>query len=185
MTWAVTKAKTLAYPTLWWNMLLGRVLKLRNWWDPVNEQIVLGAYPFESDVPGLANMGVTSVLNTCAEYPGPADQYKQYDIEQCRVPTVDFVHPTLESIEKGVEFIDREIAKGGKVYVHCKAGRGRSATVVACWLMKHKGMTAEQAQAYLLQKRPQVNPRIKNRTGVKQFEAKLRLDRTPAQGDPS
>ena len=51
--------------------------------------------------------------------------------------------------------------------------------------MKHKGMTAEEAQAYLLQKRPQVNPRIKNRTAVKQFEAKLRLDRTTVQDNPS
>lgn len=185
MTWAVFKARCLAYPTLWWNMLLGRVMKLRNWWDPVDDQIVLGAYPFEADVPGLADMGVTSVLNTCAEYPGPAEQYKRFDIEQCRVPTVDFVHPTLASIEKGVEFIDRAIAKGGKVYVHCKAGRGRSATVVVCWLMKHKGMTADEAQAYLLKKRPQVNPRIKNRAGVKQYEAKLQRDQADGPNQPA
>ena len=178
MTWAVLKAKTLAYPTLWWNMLLGRLLKIRNWWDPIDDQVVLGAYPFATDVPDLAKMGVTSILNTCAEYPGPVDQYQTYDMVQFRLPTVDFTHPTLDNIEKGVAFIDSEIAKGHKVYVHCKAGRGRSATIVACWLMKQKGMTAEQAQAFLLKKRPQVNPRIKNRKGVQQYEAKLQATQT-------
>ncbi|MCH2183290.1 MAG: dual specificity protein phosphatase family protein [Mariniblastus sp.] len=180
MKWSVLKAKLLAYPTLAWNMLLGRILKVRNWSDPVDDQIVLGAYPFDADIPGLAQSGVTSVLNTCEEYPGPVGLYGQYKIEQCRVPMVDFTHPSLANIEKGVDFIEREIAKGGKVYVHCKAGRARSATIVLCWLMKQKGMTAEEAQAYLLKKRPQVNPRIMNRKGVREFEAKLNRERVTA-----
>ncbi|MFV1967705.1 MAG: dual specificity protein phosphatase family protein, partial [Pirellulaceae bacterium] len=37
-----------------------------------------------------------------------------------------------------------------------KAGRGRSATMVLCWLVAKKGMTPEQAFAFLKQKRPHV-----------------------------
>ena len=32
--------------------------------------------------------------------------------------------------------IDRERANKHCVYVHCKAGKGRSATVVACYVIK-------------------------------------------------
>ena len=178
MSWPVLKAKLLAYPTLWWNMLLGRVLKVRNWWDSIDDQVVLGAYPFAQDVPQLEQLGVGSVVNTCAEYPGPIDQYKRCNIDQLRVPTVDFTHPSLASIETAVDYMDQEIAKGHKVYVHCKAGRGRSATVVACWLMKNKGLSAQEAQDHLLKKRPQVNARIKDRPVVQQYEAKIRANRT-------
>ena len=183
--WSVLRAKLLAYPTLAWHMLLGRVLKVRNWSDPVDDQLILGAYPFDRDIPSLAKSGVTSVLNTCEEYPGPVELYDQYKIHQCRVPMVDFTHPSLANIERGVEFIEEEIAKGGKVYVHCKAGRARSATIVLCWLMKYRGMTAQEAQAYLLKKRPQVNPRIMNRMGVREFEEKLEETRTAKEATPA
>ena len=169
MSWPVLKAKLLAYPTLWWNMLLGRVLKVRNWWDSIDDQVVLGAYPFAQDVPQLEQLGVGSVVNTCAEYPGPIDQYKRCNIDQLRVPTVDFTHPSLASIETAVDYMDQEIAKGHKVYVHCKAGRARSATVAMCWLIRHRGMSPEQAQTLLLEKRPHINRFVYARPVVVEF----------------
>jgi atypical dual specificity phosphatase len=47
-----------------------------------------------------------------------------------------FEAPPQEILLDGVEFINRTISKGGVVYVHCKAGRSRSAALVACYLMK-------------------------------------------------
>lgn len=37
------------------------------------------------------------------------------------------------------------IAKGDKVLVHCHAGRQRSATIVACWLMKERRIPYREA----------------------------------------
>jgi len=71
-------ARTIFYPTLWWNMLLGRWLKVRNWWDEVDDEIVLGAFPFASDVKGLANIGVKGVVNTCEEYGGPTPHWTTF-----------------------------------------------------------------------------------------------------------
>ena len=164
------KARTVFYPTLWWNMLLGRVLKVRNWWDPIDEFVVLGAFPFASDVPKLAEAGIKGVVNTCEEYAGPFAQYERHGIEQFRMPTIDFTHPKLDDVSRAVDFMDTQIEQGHKVYVHCKAGRGRSATVAICWLMKNKGMSAAEAQAFLLTKRPHVNPRLPERPVVQEFE---------------
>jgi protein-tyrosine phosphatase len=47
-----------------------------------------------------------------------------------------FEAPPQEMLLEGVEFMNNTVSKGGVVYVHCKAGRSRSAALVACYLMK-------------------------------------------------
>jgi atypical dual specificity phosphatase len=166
------KARLFFLPTLGWNLLLGRVLATRHWWDEIDPTVWLGALPFRSDVKKLAQVGVTAVVNTCEEYAGPVAEYEKFGIRQLRIPTVDFTHPTLADVEKAVEFIENQRRNGGKVYVHCKAGRGRSATVVACWLIAAKGLNRQQAQRLLSERRPHVNPRIGDRPVVKEFESR-------------
>ena len=50
--------------------------------------------------------------------------------------TVDFKPPSLPTIQEGLTIIEQMKANGHSVYVHCKAGKGRSAVVVACYLIK-------------------------------------------------
>lgn len=58
-------------------------------------------------------------------------------VEQLKLPTPDFIaSPSPEFIDKGVAFILNHRRQQNSVYVHCKAGRTRSATIVACYLMK-------------------------------------------------
>lgn len=170
------KARLIFYPTLWWNMLLGRCLKVRNWWDEVDSDVIIGAFPFARDVKRMASEGVGAVVNTCEEYGGPVDQYTEHDIRQLRIPTVDFTHPSLTDVERAVDFMVQQIEEGRRVYVHCKAGRARSATVVLCWLIRCKQITAEEGQALLLKARPHVNPRLPSRPVVQQFAAKYLKD---------
>lgn len=162
--------RLLFLPTLLWNVLLGRLLHVRQWWHELaGEPIILGALPFTSDLPRLHHLGVTGVINMCVEFPGPIAQYDRMGIEQLWLPTVDFTPPELENIVRGVEFIDRHTEAGGKVYVHCKAGRGRSATVVLCWLIHRRHLTPEQAAAYLAEQRPHINKGLADREVVKEF----------------
>lgn len=164
------KARIVFYPTLAWNMILGRWLKVRNWWDRIDTHVVLGALPFARDVPIMASEGVGAVVNTCEEYAGPVEQYQEYDIQQMRMPTIDFTHPSFEDVCRAVEFIEKNVDDGKSVYIHCKAGRARSATVVICWLMKAKQISSEEAQRWLIEKRPHVNPHLTSRPVVQQFE---------------
>lgn len=41
--------------------------------------------------------------------------------------------------------MEETLETGKNVYVHCNAGKGRSATVVICYLMKHKGWTPRES----------------------------------------
>ena len=172
MSWNWIVARTIFYPTLCWNMLLGRWLKVRNWWDEVDPNVIVGAFPFARDVSKMAEAGVGAVVNTCEEYAGPVEQYEKYDIRQLRIPTVDFTHPSFDDVQKAVNFMVEQIKDGRKVYVHCKAGRARSATVVLCWLIQTQGLNAEEGQDLLLRCRPHVNPRLTERPVVQQFENK-------------
>lgn len=163
-------ARSIFYPTLGWNLLLGKCLKLRNWWDVIDDQIILGALPFKADVPALATAGVTGVVNTCEEYSGPRGEYQRLGIEQFHMPTVDFTHPRFDDVCRAVDFIQQHANQQGKVYIHCKAGRARSATVAMCWLIKSRQLPAEVVQKRLSAKRPHINPRIYQRPVVQQFE---------------
>ena len=50
--------------------------------------------------------------------------------------TVDFQPPSLGNIRQSLEVIDQVKTTGNSVYLHCKAGKGRSAVVAACYLIK-------------------------------------------------
>lgn len=168
------KARLVFYPTLGWNMLLGRWLKTRNWYDSISPHVIVGAFPFRRDIAGLAEAGVRAVVNTCEEYGGPTQEYGQHGIEQFHMPTIDFTHPAYDDVVKAVEFIEANVSDEKTVYIHCKAGRGRSATVAICWLMKHYGLSGSDAQKLLLEKRPHVNARLTQRPVVQRFEASLK-----------
>ncbi len=152
---------------MFWTILLGRVLKLRNWWDEVDDCVILGAIPFYSDVRSLKELGVKCIINLCAESEGPVTLYEKYNIDYFALPTTDFTCPNIENIEKGVSIIQKY--ENQKVYVHCKAGRGRSATIVYCWLVCCRKYSLEHAMELLILKRPQVNRKLYKREIVKKY----------------
>ncbi|MBA62700.1 MAG: phosphatase [Planctomycetaceae bacterium] len=178
-------ARILFPTTLAWNFLLGRILKIRNWWDFIDEHVIVGAFPFPFDVDKMAAEGVRAVVNTCNEYDGPVAQYEKHSIEQLHIPTIDFTSPSLENVKQGVAFVSRHVELGNTVYIHCKAGRGRSATVAICWLMAAKSMNPSQAQKHLLDHRSHVHSTLPERDVVKQFWNELLQSESQQASDDS
>lgn len=164
-------ARSIYYPTLGYNALLGRVLKVRHWWDHVDHQVILGARPLGRDPDRFAEIGVTGVVNMCEEMAGPVAAYERCGITQLWLPTVDFNHPVRDFVEQGADFIQDHVERDGKVYVHCKAGRARSATIVLWWLVKHRKKTPEEAQEIILAARPHSNPRVYLRPVIQELVA--------------
>lgn len=164
-------ARSVFYPTLAWNYSLARILRVRNWWDFIDDHVIVGAFPFAMDVPKMHSAGVRAVVNTCEEYPGPRQAYEQHGIEQLWIPTTDFTHPKLHDVQQAVDFIQQHCEDQQTVYIHCKAGRARSATIALCWLIKHRSMSPEQGQALLLKHRAHINPRLTERPVVREFHS--------------
>lgn len=165
-------ARFLFYPTLILNIVLCKALGLRNWYDQIDECVILGALPSGNGVSELKKMGVRAVLNLCDEYAGPEEAYSANGIKYLRLPTIDYTSPSLETVSEGVSFIERCVSRRDLVYVHCKAGRGRSATVILCWLVKAKKISPLEAMEFLLKRRPQVNKNLHKRRVVGKFVSK-------------
>lgn len=147
---------------------------LNSLFSEITEHCYLGCLPTPSDVKKLDEVGIKNVVNMCAEYFGPRKTYKKYQIKQLRLPTVDSTAPSLKTIEKAIAFMKEAYEKKEKIFVHCKSGMARSATVVLCHLIANENLSAEDALKLLKEKRPEVTTAIIEYIPVKQFLASLK-----------
>ncbi len=72
------------------------------------------------------------------------------------IPVKNYLSPTSEQLDFGVNALEKLLAMQQKVYVHCQNGHGRAPTLVAAYLIK-KGKTVEEAIALIKSKRPSVH----------------------------
>ncbi len=86
-----------------------------------------------------------------------------------------FESPSIEKLSKGVDFINDIIAADpqASIYVHCKAGRTRSATLVGCYLMTRNGLSPEDAVELMRQKRPHILLHSKQWQALRDFNKQL------------
>ncbi|GLT49472.1 hypothetical protein SLA2020_230240 [Shorea laevis] len=152
-------ARILFYPTLLYNVFRNKIQAEFRWWDEVDQYLLLGAVPFPRDVPRLKQLGVSGVitLNEPYETLVPTSLYHAHGIEHLVIPTRDYLFaPSPADIRQAVDFIHKNAFCGRTTYVHCKAGRGRSTTIVLCYLVQHKHMTPAAALDYVRSRRPRV-----------------------------
>ncbi|KAG5547346.1 hypothetical protein RHGRI_013131 [Rhododendron griersonianum] len=121
--------------------------------------LLLGAVPFPKDVPRLKLLGVGGVitLNEPYETLVPTSLYHAHGIDHLVIPTRDYLFaPSFADINRAVDFIHKNSSCGRTTYVHCKAGRGRSTTIVLCYLVEYKQMSPADALEYVRSRRPRV-----------------------------
>jgi ADP-ribosyl-[dinitrogen reductase] hydrolase len=63
---------------------------------------------------------------------------------------------------------------GLNVLVHCAGGVSRSTLVVCGYLIRHRGMTYDQAMEFVTAKRPVANPNDTFKQGLKEYSRKYR-----------
>ncbi|XP_015836835.1 phosphatidylglycerophosphatase and protein-tyrosine phosphatase 1 isoform X2 [Tribolium castaneum] len=131
------------YPTLFYNVVMEKISS-RRWFDRIDDNVILGALPF----PSLTRR-----------------RWNAYGVEFLQLATTDiFATPCQQKLNDGVSFIYRVVNKEPSldepkkptVYVHCKAGRTRSATLVGCYLIKRYNWTPEQAVQHMQDKRSHI-----------------------------
>ena len=123
--------------------------------DGVSATLWLGGAPtYQRDYAFLVKHGIDAVVNIRAERDDDTAFYDAHGITHVRFAVPDVTVPDEAVIGAGVDWIAGQVAAGRTVLVHCAKGRGRSATVLAAYLMREAGMTFEQARALLTAKRP-------------------------------
>ncbi|VDN50561.1 unnamed protein product [Dracunculus medinensis] len=61
---------------------------------------------------------------------------------------------TNQLLERCLTTIEKSIANGGNIVVHCEAGISRSVTIIMAYLMKTYEWTVEEAFKYVVKLRP-------------------------------
>lgn len=118
----------------------------------------------------LLQQGITAVVSLRDEFDdherGLAPQIYLY------LPTVDDTPPTLEYLQRGVDFIQQHIQHGEHVYIHCWHGVGRAPTLTAAYLVS-TGLTPAQAWKRISTVRPFIRPTQQQQQQVEAFAANL------------
>jgi atypical dual specificity phosphatase len=119
------------------------------------------------DIEELRTHGIGAVVNlTRRNLEGPF--FGASGLNYLHIPITDFMPPTLAQIEEFVRFCDAQIARGRAVAAHCVAGRGRTGTMLACYLV-HCGMTADAAIRRVRELRPGSVETYEQEQAVKEY----------------
>lgn len=101
---------------------------------------------------GLREQGVLAILSLTEE-PLEVAQLRELEFDYLHLPIEDFTAPTPEQITEAVDFLNRQVNEGHGALVHCRAGMGRTGTMLACFLVS-RGLAPAEAISQVRRKRP-------------------------------
>lgn len=141
-----------AYQTMAANVLLGRRISGRR----------LG-----TDL----SSGLAAVVDSTSEFPeSPA---LRHVTGYLALPVLDRMAPDVKQLGRAAEHIATH-ARNGPVYVHCASGYGRSATVIAAYLLYTRAAAdVMDAVRWIAQRRPGIGIRRNQIRALEQFAASL------------
>ncbi|XP_055981408.1 phosphatidylglycerophosphatase and protein-tyrosine phosphatase 1-like [Sorex fumeus] len=175
-------ARVLFYPTLLYTVFREKMPSpvRHGWYHRIDPTVLLGALPLRSMTSLLVHgENVHGVITMNEQYEtrflcNSSKEWKRVGVEQLRLSTVDVIGvPSLTNLHKGVQFALKYRARGQSVYVHCKAGRTRSATMVAAYLIQAYCWSPEEAVEAITSIRPHVLIRSAHLRLLQQFHKEV------------
>ncbi len=135
----------------------------------ITPQLAVGGRIHPDDIPRLATIGITRVVDTRAEYADDEAALAAHGIALLHLPTLD-THPlTVAQLCEGTDWITAQIAQGERVLVHCEHGVGRSVLLTAAALVA-SGMGAQDAMNLVRAGRWQAAPNHRQIVRLQEFE---------------
>jgi len=129
-----------------------------DWFDQMTPQIWMGGAPtYDRDYDYLLETDIKAVVDIREEREDDRQLYSQNDIDYLKLKVLDVMVPSAEQLDQGTTFIHQHVEAGDKVLIHCAKGRGRSATMMAAYLMRYEDMSFDEARQMMVSKRSLVN----------------------------
>ena len=86
---------------------------------------------------------------------GIQDSSNTSTISYLHVPVEDYKAPTMDQIKSTVSYIEHYLVSNGScILVHCAAGKGRTGTILAAYLIKKNRLSAQETIRRLRTLRP-------------------------------
>ena len=144
----------------------------------VTESLYVGPQYRENGKRALLRAGITHIVNMRAEF-DDAEHGLTLGVNgaarYCHLPTIDDDPISAAHIREGIAFIERALAEGGKVYIHCTAGVGRAPSMAAAYLIS-KGCGVDEALDLIRAVRPFIKPTPVQICALSEFERKTNAD---------
>lgn len=137
------------------------------YWSKINDSIYLGAMPIRNwdHHTILPETGIGAVLSINKKYeftpqlfadPVQPDLWEHHQINFLRISNPDLQPLSVENIALAVDYVAKQVDQQRAVYIHCIGGRGRSAIVAICCLVKIFGYSLPDAFNHVKACRPQI-----------------------------
>lgn len=127
--------------------------------------------PLEYDLDLLSRVGVTTLI-TLTEKDLDQAALRAAGLQNIHLPIFDREAPSLSQAYMLVRRMQKLIDAGEVLAVHCKAGIGRTGTILAAWLIREGGLSAQEAIARLRR----INPAYVQTELQEQFLATFEQD---------
>lgn len=142
-------------------------VKGHSWFSEITPELILGGAPTQRrDYHWLKDHGVTGVIDIRAERKDDEAWYNEQGIAYLHLAVWDMGVPSSADFDHAVAFTQNQITQRGKVCIHCAKGRGRSAALMAAYLMTAQRINYEEAVMLMKTRRPLVKQEERHRQAV-------------------